>query len=261
MWCRHSSRMRIDEPLFAQMELPWVVWPESVEELEALQRRNRRPPLRPSPHGCPRWRATGHRRRLLRPPARRSRPGAAGEPIWLGAVLMRGRSVVDRATVRSLTGAEYAPGLLALREGPALEAAARALRSAPDVLLVNATGRDHPRGCGLALHLGAQLGIPTVGVTDRPLMAQGPTPEAMSGSAAELRLGGAVVGHRLRSAAGARPIAVHAGWRTSPEVALAVARLAIFHHRTPEPVREARRIARALRNQERGAAGSHPPTP
>jgi deoxyribonuclease V len=253
--------MLIDEPLFAQMELPWVVWPESVEELETLQRRLAATAETVSPWVPP----TGERPVIGGVFCAHQRggagPGAAGEPIWLGAVLMRGRSVVDRATVRSLTGAGYAPGLLALREGPALEAAARALRSAPDVLLVDATGRDHPRGCGLALHLGARLGIPTVGVTDRPLMAQGPTPEAMNGSAAELRLGGAVVGHRLRSAAGARPIAVHAGWRTSPEVALAVARLAIFHHRTPEPVREARRIARALRNQERGAASSHPPTP
>ena len=100
------------------------------------------------------------------------------------------------------------------------------------------------------LHLGARLGIPTVGVTDRPLMAQGPQPEPRSGSAAELRLGGIVVGYQLRSATRMRPVAVHAGWRTSPEVALAVARLALLHHRTPEPLREARRIARAFRNEE-----------
>jgi deoxyribonuclease V len=234
----------------ARMERPWVVWPESAAELEALQQRLAAAAGTVSPWVLPAGRQPvigavfcAHRRGS-------PGPGAAGEPIWLGAVLMRGRTVVDWATLRSLTGAEYTPGLLALREGPALEAAARALRSAPDVLLVDATGRDHPRGCGLALHLGARLGIPTVGVTDRPLMAQGPLPEPAVGSAAELRLGGAPVGHRLRSATGTRPVAVHAGWRTSPEVALAVARLALLHHRTPEPLREARRIARALRNEE-----------
>ena len=159
--------------MFAHMERPWVVWPESAAELEALQQR---------------LAAAAETVSLWVPPAGRQPvigavfcahqrgspgPGAAGEPIWLGAVLMRGGAVVDRATLRSLTGAEYTPGLLALREGPALEAAARALRSAPDILLVDATGRDHPRGCGLALHLGARLGIPTVGVTDRPLMLKG----------------------------------------------------------------------------------------
>ncbi|MBV8941103.1 MAG: endonuclease V [Solirubrobacterales bacterium] len=43
------------------------------------------------------------------------------------------------------------PGTLALREGRLLEAAVRALPAMPDVLLVNATGRDHPRGAGLAV--------------------------------------------------------------------------------------------------------------
>ena len=69
--------------------------------------------------------------------------------------------------------AAYAPGRLALREGALLERAARALAALPDVLLVDASGRDHPRRCGLALHLGAVLGVPTVGVTHRPLHATG----------------------------------------------------------------------------------------
>jgi deoxyinosine 3'endonuclease (endonuclease V) len=41
----------------------------------------------------------------------------------------------------------------------------RALPVVPEVLVVNATGRDHPRRAGLALHLGAVLRLPTVGVT------------------------------------------------------------------------------------------------
>jgi len=53
--------------------------------------------------------------------------------------------------------------MLALREGLLLEQAMRALPIAPEVLVVNATGRDHPRRAGLALHLGAVLGLPTVG--------------------------------------------------------------------------------------------------
>jgi deoxyribonuclease V len=41
-----------------------------------------------------------------------------------------------------------------------VEGAAEAER--PDVLLVNATGRDHPRQAGLGVQLGAVLGLPTV---------------------------------------------------------------------------------------------------
>src|SRR5436305_1869658 len=73
-------------------------------------------------------------------------------------------------------GAAYEPGLLALRAGRLLEDAVRRLPRSPDVLLVNATGRDHPRRAGLALQLGAVLGVPTVGVTHRPLLAAGEWP-------------------------------------------------------------------------------------
>ncbi len=236
------------------METPWVTWPESAAELEALQQRLAAAAETVSP-----WVPTAGRQPVIGAVFCAHRrggpgPGVAGEPIWLGAVLTHGRAVVERATLHSVTGAGYTPGLLALRVGPALEAAVRALRLAPDVLLVDATGSDHPRGGGLAIHLGARLGTPTVGVTDRPLIARGPAPGEASGSVAELRLGGAVVGYQLRSAIGARPIAVHAGWRTSPEVALEVTRLALLRHRTPEPLREARRIARALRHEETRAA-------
>ncbi|HEX9376922.1 MAG TPA: endonuclease V [Actinomycetota bacterium] len=71
-----------------------------------------------------------------------------------------------------------------MQRGPLLESALRALKAVPDVVLVNATGRDHPRRAGLALHLGAALDLPTVGVTERPLMATagepGPDPGAAS---------------------------------------------------------------------------------
>jgi deoxyribonuclease V len=142
------------------------------------------------------------------------------------------------------------PGLLALREGPMLAKAVRALDLAPDVLLVDATGRDHPRRAGLALELGAILDLPTVGVTHRPLLASGDWPAADRGQSAPLLLDGEPVGAWLRRRAGARPLAVHPGWRTSIEVAVAVARDAGGTHRTPEPLRRARRLARLARAGE-----------
>src|SRR5581483_3570474 len=114
----------------------------------------------------------------------------------------------------------YEAGLLALREGPLLEAAVRGLSAVPDVLLVDATGRDHPRRAGLALQLGAVLGIPSVGLTDRPLLARGDEPEDERGAASPLEIDGDRVGYLLRTKRGARPICVHAAWRTMPEAAL-----------------------------------------
>src|SRR4029453_17576075 len=83
-------------------------------------------------------------------------------------------------------GPPYEPGLLALREGALLEGAVRALGHPPDVLLVDATGRDHPRRAGLALHLGAMLELPTIGVTHRLLAAEGGWPADERGARSPL---------------------------------------------------------------------------
>jgi len=152
-----------------------------------------------------------------------------------------------QAVVEGSAGAAYEPGLLALREGPLLEAAVRALPRLPQVLLVDATGRDHPRRAGLALHLGAVLDIPTVGVTDRPLVAAGPLPEDRRGARSPLFLEGELVGYWVRTRTGVRPVCAHAAWRTDPEVAARVVLQLVTRYRTPEPLRAARAAARAAR--------------
>jgi len=173
-------------------------------------------------------------------------PGSAGDPVWAAAVVMRDGTQVGLGTERAEALGPYRPGLLALRYGPALEAAVRAVPR-PDVLLVAATGRDHPRRAGLALHLGAVLGVPTVGVTHRPLAARGPWPPARRGAHEPLELEGEVVGAWLRTSPRARPLAVHAAWRTDPATAVAVVVAAAGGHRTPEPLRRTRLLARLAR--------------
>jgi deoxyribonuclease V len=173
--------------------------------------------------------------------------GARGDPAWAAAAVLRRRQVLAEAIVTGEASGPYMPGLLALREGPCLESAVRALTVAPDLLLVDATGADHPRRAGLALQLGAITGLPTVGVTHRPLLADGVWPRDARGAHSPLSLDGAVVGAWLRTRAGARPLAIHAGWRTTLEVAIDVVLSCSIGHRTPEPFRHARRLARLAR--------------
>ena len=171
-------------------------------------------------------------------------PGGAGDLGWAGAALGERTAVVTGPAPSS-----YEVGLLALREGLLLEHAVRALEDPPDVLLVSATGRDHPRGAGLALHLGAVLGVPTVGITHRPLLAAGEWPADERGATSPLVRDGELVGYWLRTRRGARPLAVHAGWRTGPQVAIEVVLGSTERSRTPEPIRFARTAARAARAQ------------
>lgn len=165
----------------------------------------------------------------------------------------RADDVADCAVVCGLAPAPYAPGLLAAREGPLLAAAVAALTVRPDVLLVDATGADHPRGGGLAVHLGAAMGIPTVGVTRRPLVAGGPQPERRRGAVTPLVLAGRVVAFWVCTRTATPPLVVHAGWRTDPATAAAVVLAATTPAaRTPVPLQEARRMAR----EARAAAGN-----
>jgi deoxyribonuclease V len=180
--------------------------------------------------------------------------GRAGDAGWAGAVATRAHRPVELRVVAGKAGAPYRPGLLALREGALLEAALRALQTDVDVVLVNGTGRDHPRRAGFAVHIGAVLGFPTAGVTHRPLFAQGAWPADERGATAPLELDGEVVGYWLRTRVGRRPLAVHAGWRVDAETAAGIVRQSVRKVRTPEPLRIARRIARVAR-----AANSTPP--
>jgi deoxyribonuclease V len=176
--------------------------------------------------------------------------GSAGDRAWAAAVLIEGGRLVDSSVVRGYLDAPYSPGLLAMREGRLLAEVIAQLRQVPDVILANATGRDHPRGAGLALHLGASVGVPTVGVTDRPLLAVGQQPGPEAGAIAELRLGDELVGYRVRTREGARPIIAHAGWRTNPPIACSLVLELCDTSRTPVPLREARRLARTARARD-----------
>lgn len=186
-------------------------------------------------------------------PVLRPRPGATGggEPGWAAACRWEpGKGEPGEVVVAAgPAGAAYVPGQLALREGHLREVALRRLSRPPEVVLVNATGRDHPRGAGLALHLGAVVGVATVGVTDRPLVAEGDPPAGAAGARSPLRYGGAVVGWWLRTRRGVRPVAVHAGWRTTPAVAAEVVLACVRGVRMPEPLRVARQAARRARSR------------
>lgn len=210
-------------------------WPRSREELEELQRALAG--TEPEP-----W-APGKRftvGAVFAAFSTRADP-AGHERGWAAAV-----AGGARAELTFVPAWPYEPGYLALREGPALEAVVRALPCPPDVLLVDATGRDHPRGAGLALHLGAVLDLATVGVTDRPLAA------ALRGDGA-LVLGGREVGRLLRTRPGARPVCVHAAWRTDVETGVrVVAACTSGRARTPEPLRLARFLARSARARDEG---------
>ncbi|NMA10698.1 MAG: endonuclease V, partial [Methanomicrobiales archaeon] len=93
-------------------------------------------------------------------------------------------TVVERVFAAAVTTFPYIPGLLTFREGPALIEAFRRLRSDPDVIFFDGQGIAHPRGLGIASHMGVLLDRPTVGVAKSLLVGTAAEPAAERGSTA-----------------------------------------------------------------------------
>jgi deoxyribonuclease V len=180
-------------------------------------------------------------------------PGTDHDQGWAAVVIMSGGRVAEQRMISGTARAPYVPGLMALRLGPLIEEAVRATSRMPDLLLLDATAHDHPRRAGLALHVGAELDTPTVGVTHRPLVASGEWPSDHRGATSPLRIDDSVVGCWLRTQPGVRPLAVHPGWRIDLATAVEVVTMLTRRRRTPEPLRRARQLARRARSQQGSA--------
>jgi len=63
----------------------------------------------------------------------------------------------------------YLSGFLGFREANAILDVVKGLENPFDVLMVNGNGTLHPRGFGLASHVGVFLGKPTIGITKKPI--------------------------------------------------------------------------------------------
>jgi deoxyribonuclease V len=143
----------------------------------------------------------------------------------------------------------YVPGLLGFREAPLYIAACARLTVRPDLLLVDGQGIAHPRGFGLASHLGVLLDVPAIGVAKTWLFGSYREPGRSRGCSTRLVHAGRVAGRVLRTQTGVRPLYVSPGHRIGiREAAEVVVRLAP-RYRIPEPLRIADQWARRLRSE------------
>jgi len=143
----------------------------------------------------------------------------------------------------------YRTGLLSFREVPILVAVFEKLQHPPDVLLVDGQGIAHPRGLGLAAHLGLALDLPTVGVAKSRLVGQGDEPDGRAGASSPLIWQGKVVGLILRTAENRKPLYLSPGHRITLEEARGITMGCVRRYRIPVPLRQADLLSRRLRAQ------------
>lgn len=161
------------------------------------------------------------------------------EEITAAVLLFRhpGGQRIDAACARRPALCPYIPGLLSFREIPVyLEAFAR-LRHRPDLILCDGQGIAHPRGLGLAAHLGLLLDLPSIGVAKSRLIGTYREPGHRRGSATRLIVAGRVAGRVVRTRDGVRPLFVSPGHRIGVAAAARWTLRLASRYRLPEPTR------------------------
>jgi deoxyribonuclease V len=158
--------------------------------------------------------------------------------------------LVEEAGAAGVCPFPYRTGLLSFREVPILAAAFEKLKQRPDVLLVDGQGIAHPRGLGLATHLGLVLEAPTIGVAKSRLMGEGEEPGTDAGAASPLIWQGKTVGLILRTQTGKKPFYLSPGHRITLAESREIVMGCVRRYRSPVPLRQADSLSRRLRSAE-----------
>lgn len=140
----------------------------------------------------------------------------------------------------------YISGLLSFRESPvALEAFAQ-VQIRPDLIMVDGQGQAHPRGFGIACHLGVLLDVPSIGVAKSRLYgeydAQALTDEP--GSVVPLldRARRHTIGSVVRTKVRTNPLFVSPGHKVRVPSATRLVLDCVRGYRLPEPTRQAHNL-------------------
>ena len=133
----------------------------------------------------------------------------------------------------------YVPGFLAYREGAALSDAFAKLKNNPDVVIFDGNGVLHPRGCGLASHMGILLDRCSIGVAKNLLLGEVKGNRIYIGKEARGRL----VVTKERS----KPVYVSPGHKMSLSTSVEIVKQCIRPpHKLPEPLHLAHRYANGI---------------
>ncbi|ETN88050.1 endonuclease V [Thermus sp. NMX2.A1] len=165
-----------------------------------------------------------------------------GKPLVTVAVLYhleKGPLAVGVGVVPEEALFPYIPGFLSFREAPAYLQALEALPEPPEALLVDGQGIAHPRGLGIASHLGVHLDLPSIGVAKSLLYGrlEAPLPLEAGSAVRILSPEGRPLGYAYRSRKGVKPLFISPGHRVGLEEALAFVKHLPTRFRLPEPLR------------------------
>ena len=179
-----------------------------------------------------------------------------GKKIFAAVVILRRPEfgLVETTSASRKVTFPYIPGLLTFREAPVCIAAVEKLKNQPDVFIIDGQGIAHPRGLGLAAHLGLFLDRPTIGCAKSRLTGiyEEPSPEkrAYSWLKAEKSTASTqseVIGAVVRTRTNVKPLFVSVGNKCLLKDAIKVILDCAIKYRLPEPSRLAHQTVSKLK--------------
>ncbi len=156
-------------------------------------------------------------------------------------------SVVEVRGYESRLSFPYVPGLLAFREIPSVVGALREVESEVDAVIFDAHGLAHPRGMGLASHLGLFIDVPSVGCAKSRLVGEHEEPGPEKRDTADLVYRKKVVGKVVRTRPRVSPVYVSVGNRIDLVSSVDLVLQCCTRYRLPETTRQAHNAANRLR--------------
>lgn len=138
----------------------------------------------------------------------------------------------------------YIPGLLAFREGPIIAKAFQNLTIQPDIFLFDGHGLCHPRGFGIASHMGVYLDVVSIGCAKECFRGAYTDPDDNRGNMSPIVDAGRIIGYALRTRKGVKPVFVSIGHKIALEAAVDICLACAPVYRIPEPLRQAHILSR-----------------
>ena len=136
----------------------------------------------------------------------------------------------------------YIPGFRAYRELPAIMEAYKKLEDEPDVIFILGQGIAHPRGLGIASHLGISINKPIIAIAKTQICGKEKDDDII--------LDGKIVSKKIVTKEKSRPIYVSPGNMISLKTSIELTKKCIREpHKLPEPIVQARKFLKEVREE------------
>lgn len=172
--------------------------------------------------------------------------------IWAGVVVFSFPELmkIEEKWIQDKVRFPYIPGLLSFREVPVLLKALKRLKTDPEVIICDGQGIAHPRGLGLASHLGLHVDRATIGCAKSRLVGDFSKVKEKKGSYTPLWYKEQVVGAVVRTKRGVKPLFISPGNRITLDEAVKIVLECCGKYRMPEPTRQAHLLASGIRRRQ-----------